>query len=84
MQRRTGKRLETNMTDAIVCSCGLRHGYGIKALKDLPRKLREDFKLVLLAVKSSSEDCNETYETLSELSEEMVVDPDIVLQAVKR
>jgi hypothetical protein len=62
----------------------LRHRYGIKALKDLPRKLREHFKLVLLAVKSSSEDCNETYETLRELSEEMVMGPDIVLEAVKR
>jgi hypothetical protein len=55
-----------------------------KALNHLPRKLREDFELVLLAVKSSSEDCNETYETLSQLSEEMVVDPDVVLKAVKR
>jgi hypothetical protein len=51
----------------------------------LEKKLRrKDCKLVLLAVKSSSEECNKSYETLSELSDEMVADPDIVLEAVKR
>ena len=71
-------------SDRRIARAVLRHGYGIKALKHLPRKLREDHKLVLLAVKSSSEECNKTYETLSELSEQMVEDPDIVFEAVKR
>ena len=71
-------------SDRRIARAVLRHGYGIKALKHLPRKLREDYKLVLLAVKSSSEECNETYETLSELSEQMVEDADIVFEAVKR
>jgi hypothetical protein len=63
---------------------GLRHGYGIKGTQPSSSKATRRLQLVLLAVKSSSEDCNETYETLSELSEEMVVDPDVVLKAVKR
>lgn len=62
----------------------LRHGHGIKALKLLPRKLQEDYDLVLLAVKSSSPECNESYETLSELSDEMLAEADIVHEAVKR
>ena len=70
--------------DRRIARAVVRHGHGIKALKFLPRQLREDYNLVLLAVKSSSEDCNETYETLSELSEEMVGDATIVLEAVKR
>lgn len=61
----------------------LRHGHGIKALKLLPRKLQEDYDLVLLAVKSSSEECNKTYEILEHLSDEMVDEADIVYEAVK-
>jgi len=61
----------------------LRHGHGIKALKHLPRKFREDNKLVLLAVKSSSKEANASHEILSDLPEDMVDDADIVYEAVK-
>jgi len=62
----------------------LEHGYGITAFPLLPRKLQDDYKLALLAIQCSSEECSESYEHLSELSEEMLDDYEIVYEAVKR
>jgi hypothetical protein len=62
----------------------LGHGHGIKALSLLPRSIQHDCNLVLQAIQWSSEECNESYETLSELAEEMLDDYDIVYEAAKR
>ena len=62
----------------------LSHGHGITAFTLLPRNLQRDYKLALLAIQCSSEECNESFETLSELSEEMLDDYEIVYEAVKR
>ena len=62
----------------------LGHGHGIKALSLLPRSIQHDCNLVLRAIQWSSEECNESYETLSELAEEMLDDYDIVYEAAKR
>jgi len=62
----------------------LGHQYGITAFSLLPHKLQGDYKLALLGIQCSSEECSKSYEHLSELSEEMLDDYEIVFEACKR
>ena len=70
--------------DKKIARAVLGHGHGIKALRLLPRSLQHDCNLVLQAIQWSCDECNESFETLKGLSEELLDDYDIVYEAVKR
>lgn len=70
--------------DKKIVRVALNREHGIRAAKFLAPKLQNDRRLILTSIRRSSADCSEYYEHLSELSEELCADEEIVMAAVRK
>jgi len=62
----------------------LNREYGIRCVKYLAPKLQKDRRLILTSIRRSSAECSQSYEHLSELSEELRADEEIVMAAIRK
>jgi len=70
--------------DKMVARTALAHPYGIRCAKFLTRKLQNDKRLILKGIRQSTEECNRYYELLSDLTDQLRADADIVSAAVQK
>eukprot|EP00977_Amphora_coffeiformis_P004238 scaffold896_cov172-Amphora_coffeaeformis.AAC.5 len=70
--------------DKTVARAALAHPYGIRCAKYLTAKMQKDKRMILTGIRRSTKECNRHYEVLSDLTDALRADKDIVTAAVQK